>query len=169
MHFSINNVLEKNCNDWQLIILNILSTATFPFKGCLKKQKLQQCYCHDNGKKARVVPDIILRKNETLHCYDNLKHTNLFTIILSFPVTNYKKLRDTSKNSIKINYLLCHSPNQNKTLNNTKKNQHYCFVSATRITVSLQTHYSRLLILTFRQDILPLLPGSSPHSRSETK
>jgi len=63
MHYSINNILEKNCNGWQLIILNISSTATFPFKGCLKNQKLQQCYCHDNWKKARVVPDVILRKN----------------------------------------------------------------------------------------------------------
>jgi len=65
MHFSINNILEKNCNGWQLIILNILSTATFPFKGYLRnnKKKIQQLYCHDNGKKARVVPDVILRKN----------------------------------------------------------------------------------------------------------
>jgi len=39
----------------------------------------------------------------------------------------------------------------------------------TRMTVILQIYYSRLLVLTFRHDILPLLSGSSQHFRSDTK
>lgn len=54
-----------------------------------------------------------------------------------------------------------HLPNQNRALNNTKKSQHYCFVSEIRINVIFQTYHSCCLAVTLRLDIRSLLSESS--------
>lgn len=138
--FSINNVLEKNYNGWQLIILNILSTARFPSKGCLRNKKYNN-----------VIATIMERKHVQFLMSSSAKiKRQIATINSSTSISSllYSAFPyQTTRSSVLLPKILsssvtCCVIHQIKTKHSTilKKSQHYCFVSVTRITVILEIH-----------------------------
>lgn len=103
----------------------------------------------------RLLQEIQAHKH--LHYYTQLSHNKL------------QEAQGYLQKYYQVSYLLYHLPNQNTTLNNNKKSQHYCYVSAIRITVILHIYHSRFLALTFRHDIRPLLSGYSQHTHKKKK